>query len=421
MLRHSFFFFLLTAFFAPSICAQEPSDAGDASVPIVGEVLDGVIGASDAVWNRELFTLDEHVFHVSQVVRAAIVFALVLLVAYGARAVLRRTVLRRLAKSADQTRTDIDNTILAVVGATSAVSIVAVALYFGLSSLPLSDRLRDWLTSGLVIAGVYQAARWANVAVQRAIERVKQRRVAGDPSSATAFGLMAFFGRIAVWTAALLIVLDNLGFEITALIAGLGVGGIAVAFALQNILGDVFCSIAILLDKPFVVGDFIIVGDLMGTVERIGIKTTRIRSLGGEQIVFSNADLIGSRIRNYKRMFERRVQFGFGVVYETPGEKLEAIPGVVRGIIETQGRTRFDRAHFKEFGDFSLNFEVVYYVLVPEYNEYMDIQQRINLAIFREFESRGIAFAYPTQELIVRRNGAKAAAVGAEASKAGRS
>ncbi|MCA9439269.1 MAG: mechanosensitive ion channel family protein, partial [Candidatus Omnitrophica bacterium] len=174
------------------------------------------------------------------------------------------------------------------------------------------------------------------------------------------------------------------------------------AFALQSILGDIFCSIAILLDKPFVVGDFIIVQDMLGSVENIGIKTTRLRSLSGEQIVFSNADLLSSRIRNFKRMYERRVLFSFGVVYETDLDNVEAIPGIVREIIESIDKTRFDRAHFKEYGDFALNYEVVYYVLDADYNVYMDIQQEINIRLFREFKERDIHFAYPTRELIVR-------------------
>jgi small-conductance mechanosensitive channel len=207
--------------------------------------------------------------------------------------------------------------------------------------------------------------------------------------------------RLAVWSLVLLLALDNLGFNITALLAGMGIGGIAVALAAQNILGDLFASLSIVLDKPFVVGDFIVVGEQLGTVEYIGLKTTRIRSLGGEQIVFSNTDLLGSRIRNYKRMQERRVVFGFGVVYQTPHEKLQTIPGMVREIIGKLDRARFDRAHFKEYGDSSLNFEVVYYVLSADYNVYMDIQQAINLELFRRFQEDGIDFAYPTRTLYV--------------------
>jgi len=175
-----------------------------------------------------------------------------------------------------------------------------------------------------------------------------------------------------------------------------------VALAVQNILADLFASLSIALDQPFVIGDFIIVGDYLGTVENIGLKTTRVRSLSGEQLIFANNDLLNSRIRNYKRMGERRVVFSFGVTYQTAYDKLKTIPGVVQDIIESYENTRFDRAHFSEFGDFSLAFEVVYFVRSPDYNEYMDIQQGINLALVEHFEQEGIEFAYPTQTLFVR-------------------
>jgi len=179
----------------------------------------------------------------------------------------------------------------------------------------------------------------------------------------------------------LLLALDTLGIDITALVAGLGVGGIAVALAVQKVLGDLFASLSIVLDKPFAVGDFLIIDQHMGSVEYVGLKTTRLRSLSGEQLVFSNSDLLGSRIRNYGRMYERRVVFNIGVTYQTPRDKLVMIPQILRAAIEAQKRTRFDRAHFKEFGDFALNFESVYYVVGPDYNTYMDIQQAINLFI----------------------------------------
>ncbi|HLF22448.1 MAG TPA: mechanosensitive ion channel family protein, partial [Burkholderiales bacterium] len=169
--------------------------------------------------------------------------------------------------------------------------------------------------------------------------------------------------------------------------------------AVQNILGDIFASLSIALDKPFVIGDFIVVDDALGTVEYIGLKTTRVRSLSGEQIVFSNADLLKRRIRNYKRMAERRVEFRFGVVYGLPSEQLARIPVMVREIVEQQPKTRFDRVHFKEYGDSALVFEVVYSVLDADYNVHMDIRQAINLALYRCFREHGIEFAFPTRTL----------------------
>ena len=188
-------------------------------------------------------------------------------------------------------------------------------------------------------------------------------------------------------------------------------GGIAIALAAQNILGDLFASLSIVLDKPFVVGDFLIIGDFLGSVEKVGIKTTRLRSLSGEQLVFSNNDLLNSRIRNYGRMYERRVVFSLGVTYQTPSEKLKRIPDIVRKAVEaqenvreaveTQEDVRFDRAHFQKYGDFALIFEIVYYVLSADYAQYMDVQQAINLRIYEDFEENEIEFAYPTQTVYV--------------------
>ena len=228
-----------------------------------------------------------------------------------------------------------------------------------------------------------------------------QRELEADRGAATMMSALGFVVKLALWSALLLIALDTLGFHVSTLITGLGVGGVAVALAVQNILGDLFASLSIVLDKPFVLGDFVIVDDHLGTVERIGLKSTRVRSLWGEQIVFSNTDLLKSRLRNYGRMFERRIVFPLGVTYQTPRAKLELIPKIIREAIQAQEKTRFDRSHLKEFGDFAINFESVYYVLVPDYNVYMDIQQAINLQIHRRFEEEGIEFAYPTQTLFV--------------------
>ncbi len=207
--------------------------------------------------------------------------------------------------------------------------------------------------------------------------------------------------KVVIWCVAVVFLLDNLGFRISTVVAGLGIGGIAVALAAQAVLGDLFSYFAILLDRPFEVGDFIIIGEYLGSIEHIGIKTTRIRSLSGEQLVFSNTDLTNARVRNYKRMEKRRVVFKLGVTYQTSRERLKEIPEIITNIIKNVDDAIFDRAHFSSYGDFSLIFEVVYYVMSGDYNKYMDIQQRINLAISEEFEKRGIEFAYPTQTLFL--------------------
>lgn len=212
---------------------------------------------------------------------------------------------------------------------------------------------------------------------------------------------------VLVWVIGAIFLLDNLGFKISAIVAGLGIGGVAVALAASAVLADLFAYVVIMMDHPFAIGDFIIVGDFMGAIEKIGIKTTRIRSLSGELIVFANKDLTDSRIRNYRVMRERRIVFSLGLTYDTPSEKLKEVPGIIKRVVESQQKTRFDRAHFASFGNFNLAFEVVYFVLSDDYNLYMDIQQAINFAIKEEFEKRHIEFAFPTQTLHIS-NGAEA-------------
>jgi len=223
---------------------------------------------------------------------------------------------------------------------------------------------------------------------------------------------LGFVIKLLLWSIVMLLALDNLGIDVTALVAGLGVGGIAVALAVQNVLGDLFASLSIVLDKPFVIGDFVVVDTLSGTVEHVGLKTTRIRSISGEQIIVSNADLLKSRIRNYKRMQERRVVFAIGVEYRTPAAKLERIPDWLREIVSAQSNLRFDRAHLVSFGDSAIMYEVVYFVTDSDYLRYVDNQQEINLGIVRRFEAEGVRFAYPSRTVYVRheegtRRGAK--------------
>jgi len=314
---------------------------------------------------------------------------------------------RHVTRLTTATTTGWDDGITETLGATKGWFLLLVSLYAGSLVLELSDRWLHIVQSVAVLALLLQAALWGSRLLKFAIEHYMSQRRESDPALATTVSAMSFIGNLVLWSVVVLLALDNMGVDVTALVAGLGVGGIAVALAAQNILGDLFASLSIVLDKPFVMGDFIIVGSQMGTVEKVGLKTTRVRALSGEQLVFANTDLLQSRIQNFKRMQERRVVFTIGVIYETPQEKLAGIPRIIRDIIESQDGTRFDRSHFKEFGDFSLNFETVYYVLVPDYNVYMDVQQAINLSIFERFAAEGIDFAYPTQKLYVRHTAAQ--------------
>jgi small-conductance mechanosensitive channel len=315
--------------------------------------------------------------------------------------IIKALVLRKVLTDARREGSDWKGALGVVIQKISFI-LVAVYLIYFVSGL-LDDRYfrRDWLQGAAQIALILQGAIWGNALINFFLERFSSRNMESHASRVTVVRAVSFVLRLAFFSILLLVALNNLGFEVTTLIASLGVGGIAVALAVQNILADLFASLSISLDQPFVLGDFIIVDDFMGTVEHVGLKTTRVRSLSGEQLIFANNDLLNSRIRNFKRMQERRVVFAIGVIYETPSKKLEIIPGIIREIIEAQDQTRFDRAHFQKFGDFSLDFEIVYYVLTSDYNIYMDIQQAINFALFKRFEAEGIEFAYPTQKLFM--------------------
>jgi len=345
-----------------------------------------------------------HTFY-GNTVGAWLLALLIVLGIMGIVRLLTGVILRRLSAYAKTTATDVDDFIADLIKRTKWLLLLLLSLYAATFIVELSPKTEAALSTIAVIALLIQAAIWTGGGIIFWLNRYRKQKLEEDPATATTFNALGFVIRLALWSVVLLLILDNLGINITALVTGLGIGGIAVALAIQNVLGDLFASLSIVLDKPFVIGDFIIVGDLMGTVEKIGLKTTRVRSLSGEQLVFGNHDLLQSRIRNYKRMSERRILFSFGVVYQTPHDKLKAIPGMVREIIDRQELARFDRAHFKEYGNFSLNFEVVYYMLKPDYNVYMDTHQAINLALYRRFKEEGIEFAYPTQTLFIDRTG----------------
>jgi small-conductance mechanosensitive channel len=319
---------------------------------------------------------------------------------------LRHVVHRKLATICQRTASPLDDLLALLIQKIKTSFGLAVALYAGSLALALPGPVAALLRKLIFLAILLQAAVWGTEIVTFSIGQSGRKKGTADGSNKAALGLVHFGVRVVLWSFVVLLALDNFGVHITTLIAGLGVSGIAVALAAQSVLGDLFASIAIVLDKPFAIGDFITVDDLLGTVEQIGIKTTRIRSLSGEELIFTNSDLLKSRIHNYKRMAERRVLFGFGVVYQTPAEKLAAIPSMVKEIVGEQAKARFDRAHFKQFGASSLDFEVVYYVTAPDYNLFMDVQQAINMGLVRRFQAEGIEFAYPTQSVFVTRQDA---------------
>lgn len=307
----------------------------------------------------------------------------------------------RLAPKAARTTTELDNAFVYIARATRQWMVLGVTLFAGTRYLELPERVESFFTVTATLAAFLQLGMWISAGFRFWLDRYRQRLLETDASTATSLAAVGFIARLVIWAAILLVALDNLGVDVTALVAGLGVTGIAVALAVQNILGDLFASLSIVIDKPFVIGDFVVVDDLVGTIEHVGLKTTRIRSLSGEQIVIANSDLLKTRIRNYKRMYERRIVFGFGVLYQTRAEQLARIPAMVREEVDATDNTRFDRAHFLKFGDSSLDFEVVYWMTLPDYTAYMDAQQAINLGLMRRFEAAGIGFAYPTRTLFI--------------------
>jgi small-conductance mechanosensitive channel len=313
-------------------------------------------------------------------------------------------VIRHLGNLTRRTRTELDDFLIELLRKTKGLFIFLFAIWAGALFLTLDADSESWLRKGLGIGLLVQGGLWATGVVNYLLGRYSRQQEEEDPGLATALGVIGFLGKAIVWATAVLLILQNLGVEITALLAGVSVGGIAVALAVQSILGDLFGSLSIVLDKPFVIGDFIVVGDFSGAVEHVGLKSTHIRSVSGEQLVLSNSDLLNSRIRNFKRMQERRAVFTLGVTYDIPPEKLEAIPGMVKEIVEKQEKTRFDRSHFKRFGDFSLDVETVFFMTVPDHDTFMDVQQAINLELFRRFAEEGIEFAFPTQTLHLERD-----------------
>jgi len=326
---------------------------------------------------------------------AAAVFVVVMVAVRSAIAL----VLRRLGAIASKTETDVDDLVSQLLEKTKFLFVALVALYAGALSLTLPAEIDDLLSTVLVLGLLAQGAFWANGFVNYMLGSWARQKFEADPTISTALGSIGFLIRFAVWATFVMLALANLGIDVGPLIASLGIGGVALALALQGVLSDLFASLSIIFDKPFAVGDSIQVGDLSGTVEYVGLKSTRLRAPTGEQLVFSNSDLLGSRIRNYQSRTERRCAFTLGVTYDTPSEKLQRILDLIREIVESREHTRFDRCFFMAFGDSALNFDSVYYVLAPDFKTYGETNHAINLEIVKRFGEEGIEFAYPTQKV----------------------
>jgi small-conductance mechanosensitive channel len=307
---------------------------------------------------------------------------------------------RRGAKLASRTTTQVDDVIVAVLSATNVVFIAVVALQAGSSALTLPSTAASIIRIATAIAVAIQVGLWGSAAI-RAITRGYVHRHP-DGATRTAVFAVGFLAQTVLWAFVLIAALTSFGYDVTALVAGLGIGGIALALAVQNILGDLFAAVSIVVDKPFVVGETIDVDGQVGMVERIGLKTTRVRALQGEEVVYSNADLLKVRLRNYARMRERRIVMSVGVTYETPLATIARVPNMIREAIQAQPNVRFDRAHLARLAESSYEFEFVFYALDPDFNIGMDLRQAIYLALLRRFELERVPLAYPTRSVILR-------------------
>lgn len=348
--------------------------------------------------------LTERAFLGTPILRWLLALAVTIIVMVAIR-VVRGFARRRMRAHAEGTASIYDDVVSNLLGGVNSVFILVVGLYAGSRTLLLDPATAAAIHTIFVLVVIVQVALWGNRALATVMQHYRGREGL-DASRRTTLSALTWLGRLAFFSLLLLLGLDNLGVDVTALVAGLGIGALAIGLALQNVLGDLFASLSIVFDKPFDIGDFVKAGDTLGTVEHVGLRTTRVRSLSGEQVIVPNSDLVNSRIQNYQRMQERRVVITLGVTYQTPLERLREIPGLVREIIEAQEPVRFDRAHFCAYGAFSLDFEIVYWVLEPDYALHMDVQQAINLAIFEAFAERGVEFAYPSQTIFVEGGGA---------------
>lgn len=308
---------------------------------------------------------------------------------------IRRALNSRYTKLAATPEAELLELPLHMASRTTVLFILMSALFVGAQWLVLPPPASKVLTTVFTIAAFWQIGIWATIGVLGALERKRRTTLANDAAAASSIGVIGFVARATIWSFVLLLTLDNLGIEIKPLLAGLGIGGIAVALAAQNILGDLFASLSITLDRPFVVGDALQVDDFNGTVEYIGVKSTRLRSLSGEQIIMPNANLLSSRVRNHSRLLQRRVVLNISVDQQTPVDSLRQIPGKLRELIESHQPIRFDRAHFFKIGAASFDFEAVYFVLTNDYTKHMDILQDINLRLVQWFAENDIVLATP--------------------------
>ena len=333
---------------------------------------------------------------------------MIAIISFIALEIVKKVVLKHLIALGERINKDGYDLAVNLFRNTKVFFLLFLSLYIGSQYLTLTGKITSLTGSIIVIVFLLQVAVWGNSSISFWLESFTRRKVKEDAATVTMVSAFSYVGKILLWALLLLIALDNLGFNVRTLIAGVGIGGIALALGVQNILKDLFASLSIATDKPFVYGDFISAGEYQGEVEQVGLKTTRLRSLTGEQIIISNSDLLQSRIRNYQRIRNRRGAFTLSVTYQTPYEKLERIPDIIGEIIGKYEKTRIERVHLAAYTPSALQFETVYWIDDPDYNLFMDTQQKIYLEIFKRFSEERISFAYPTQTVYVEKPSAAA-------------
>jgi small-conductance mechanosensitive channel len=321
----------------------------------------------------------------------------VLVVAFVVFKVVVLAAIAYLTRLADRTSTHLDNILIDTLQKVQWIIYLMLSLFIVELLLQFPMWVLEWLDNVFVVFWTYLGVRGINAVVHYAADAVGSKKGPGKES----IFIFAGIAKASVWAFGLVFLISAFGYNISSLVAGLGIGGIAIALAVQNVLGDLFSSVSIYIDKPFIVGDFIMVGDKMGTVAKIGLKTTRVISMAGEELVIPNTTLTGREIQNFGRVKKRRGVITIGVTYSTPVKKMEEIPGIVKNIIESYEDCEWDRGHFKSYGAFSKDFEFVYYVATKEYAYFLERNQTVLLEIQKAFEKKNIEFAFPTQTIHV--------------------
>lgn len=313
-------------------------------------------------------------------------------------------IIQHASRLVDKTNNDFDNLLVDTVKKVRPWFYSFLSFYLALLPFSLSETIDVTLTTILLILVAWQVIDIASGVIAYIVDKATRAKTGEDPdpSATTAAAMINLVSKIALWSLGIIFVLSNLGFEVTSLIAGLGIGGVAIAFALQGILSDLFASFSIYFDQPFRIGDVISIGTDMGTVEKIGIKSTRIRTLQGEELIVSNAELVTARVQNFRKMIHRRATAQIGITYDTHPDKVASIPKMVEDIFADIKHANLDWVFFTSFGDSALIFDIVYHIDDREFKTYLTAQQEFNLGLLKRFNEEGIEFAFPTRTVYTK-------------------